>query len=305
MLLSAAKAEAAAESRVPIRRAWKVLFIAWVLRVALLLDAMYGRGPLSLAELLRGVRVRNSRACTAVASDGRCALAEGSIESTPGIVRKPIDGMDQDAGGSVAYPRPRASAALASLGAVRAFPKNAVIIQEGDHSDQLYVVLAGRLKVYLADPEGKELVVDMLGPGKYFGEMALDGEARSASVMTVEPARLAVVERPQFVQFLHDHPDAAFELIVTLIRRARNLTRAVGSLGLLDVYGRVARLLLDNAHQEDGRMVVSRMTQQDMANRVGASREMVWRILDDLRAGGYISNDDGRIVIRQSLPRRW
>jgi CRP/FNR family cyclic AMP-dependent transcriptional regulator len=160
--------------------------------------------------------------------------------------------------------------------------------------------------VYLADHDGREIVVDMLGPGQYFGEMALEGELRSTSVMTLEPARLAIVERDQFKQFLRDNPDAAYTLITILIRRARNLTRAVGSLGLLDVYGRVARLLLDNAQEESGRLVVAgRMTQQDIANRIGASREMVWRILDDLRAGGYIANEDGRIVIRQALPKRW
>jgi len=196
--------------------------------------------------------------------------------------------------------------ALAALGTVRSYPKHAILIQEGDKSDQLYVVLSGKLKVYLADSEGKEIIVDMLGPGQYFGEMALEGEPRSASVMALEPAKLAIVEREEFKRFLADNPDAAYALIVTLIRRARNLTRAVGDLALLDVYGRVARLLLDNAREEGGQLVVAgRMTQQEIAKRVGASREMVWRILDDLRQGEYIAVQDGRIVIRQQLPKRW
>jgi CRP/FNR family cyclic AMP-dependent transcriptional regulator len=134
----------------------------------------------------------------------------------------------------------------------------------------------------------------------------LEGEPRSASVMTLEPAKLSIVEREQFKRFLADNPDAAYALIVTLIRRARNLTRAVGDLALLDVYGRVARLLLDNAREDNGKLVVmDRMTQQEIAKRVGASREMVWRILDDLRQGEYIAVQDGRIVIRQQLPKRW
>jgi len=196
--------------------------------------------------------------------------------------------------------------ALAALGTVRSYAKNTILIQEGDKSDQLYVVLSGKLKVYLADSEGKEIIVDMLGPGQYFGEMALEGEPRSASVMTLEPAKLSIVEREQFKRFLADNPDAAYALIVTLIRRARNLTRAVGDLALLDVYGRVARLLLDNAREDNGKLVVmDRMTQQEIAKRVGASREMVWRILDDLRQGEYIAVQDGRIVIRQQLPKRW
>jgi CRP/FNR family cyclic AMP-dependent transcriptional regulator len=196
--------------------------------------------------------------------------------------------------------------ALADLGTVRSYPKNTILIQEGDKSDQVYVVLAGKLKVYLADSEGKEIIVDLLGPGQYFGEMALEGEPRSASVMTLEPSKLSIVERERFKRFLAENPEAAYSLIVTLIRRARNLTRAVGDLALLDVYGRVARLLLDNAREQGGRLVVTeRMTQQEIAKRVGASREMVWRILDDLRQGDYIGIQDGRIVIRQQLPKRW
>jgi CRP/FNR family cyclic AMP-dependent transcriptional regulator len=196
--------------------------------------------------------------------------------------------------------------ALAALGTARSYAKHTILIQEGDKTDQVYVVLAGRLKVYLADSEGKEIIVDLLGPGQYFGEMALEGEPRSASVMTLEPSKLSIIERDQFKRFLADSPEAAYALIVTLIRRARNLTRAVGDLALLDVYGRVARLLLENAREENGMLVViDRITQQEIAKRVGASREMVWRILDDLRQGEYIGLQDGRIVIRQPLPKRW
>lgn len=196
--------------------------------------------------------------------------------------------------------------ALVALGVTRTYPKNTLLVHEGDSSDQLYVLLTGKLKVFLADEDGKEIVVDMLGPGQYFGEMALDGAARSASVMTLEPSRLAVIQHDDFKQFLAGNPEAALALIVTLIRRARNLTRTIGNLALLDVYGRVARLLMENAVEENGRLVVAeRMSQQEIAQRVGASREMVSRILTDLKAGGYISMQDGRIVIMQSLPKRW
>lgn len=130
--------------------------------------------------------------------------------------------------------------ALARLGPVRTYPKNTVVFQEGDRSDQLYVVLSGKLKVFLADSDGREVIVDILGPQQYFGELALDGRPRSASVMTLEASKLAIVQRDDFKRFLADNPEAAFGLIVTLIGRARNLTRAVGGMGLLDVYGRVA-----------------------------------------------------------------
>jgi CRP/FNR family cyclic AMP-dependent transcriptional regulator len=160
--------------------------------------------------------------------------------------------------------------------------------------------------VFLSDSEGREIVIDTLGPRQFFGEMALEGEPRSASVMTTEPCRLAVIERDDFKRFLAENPDAAYALIVTLIRRARNLTRADGSLALLDVYGRVARLLLDNAVEEEGRLVVGeRLSQQEIARRVSASREMVSRIVTDLREGGYIGIEADRMVIYRPLPKRW
>jgi CRP/FNR family transcriptional regulator, cyclic AMP receptor protein len=192
---------------------------------------------------------------------------------------------------------------LVELGTLRTFPKNSVLIHEGDKSDQLYVVMSGRLKVFLADADGKEVIIDTR---QFFGEMALDGEPRSASVITVEPSSLCVLQREQFKKFLADKPEAALALIYALIKRARTLTRTVGNLALLDVYGRVAHLLIESAMEEDGRLVVTdRISQVDIAKKVGSSREMVSRILGDLKEGGYISMDNNRIVIQQTLPKRW
>jgi CRP/FNR family cyclic AMP-dependent transcriptional regulator len=196
--------------------------------------------------------------------------------------------------------------ALTAKGTIRFYPKHTLLIQEGDLSDQIYVVLSGRLKVFLSDSDGKEIVIDTLGPRQCFGEMALEGEPRSASVMATEPCKLAAIERGQFKEFLAANPEAAYALIVTVIDRARNLTRAIGSLALLDVYGRVARLLLDNAAEENGTLVVGeRLTQQEIAKRVGASRETVSRIVTDLREGGYIGVENDRMVIYRPLPKRW
>jgi CRP/FNR family cyclic AMP-dependent transcriptional regulator len=196
--------------------------------------------------------------------------------------------------------------ALIAKGSIRSFPKNVLLIHEGDRSDQLYVVISGHLKVFLSDSSGKEIVIDSLGPRQCFGEMALDGEPRSASVMTTVRSELAVIERSAFSEFLASNPEAAQALIVALIRRARNLTRTIGSLALLDVYGRVARVLLDDAVEENGALVVGkRLTQQELAKRVGASRETVSRILADLREGGYIGTENNRIVVYRRLPERW
>jgi len=197
-------------------------------------------------------------------------------------------------------------ASLAAMGTVRTYAKHTLLIQEGDRSDQIYIVLSGRLKVFLSDSEGNEIVIDMLRQRDCFGEMALEGEPRAASVITMEPCKLAVIERDQFKRFLAANPEAAYALVVTVIRRARNLTRSIGSLALLDVYGRVARLLLDNAGEENGKLVVGeRLTRQEIAQRINSSRETVSRIVSDLREGGYIDIEDDRIVILRSLPARW
>jgi len=195
---------------------------------------------------------------------------------------------------------------LVAIGTLRVFPKGTLLINEGDRSDQMYVVQSGKLRVFLADSDGKEITVDILGPNDYFGEMALDGGTRSASVMTVEASKLSVIQREDFRRFLSDNPDASYALILRLIQRARHLTRTVGNLALLDVYGRVARLLLDSAREEAGQLVVvDRMSQQEIAKRINCSREMVSRILTDLREGDYIAISGDRIVIRRQLPTRW
>ena len=158
----------------------------------------------------------------------------------------------------------------------------------------------------MADVSGKEVNVDTLGPNDYFGEMALDGEPRSASVMTVEVSTLSMVKGADFKRFLAENSEASYALILRLIQRARHLTRTIGNLALLDVYGRVARLLLDSARERDGQLVViDRMTHQEIATRVNCSRETVSRILTDLRDGDYIAIDQEHIVIRRRLPDRW
>ncbi|HEX4985036.1 MAG TPA: Crp/Fnr family transcriptional regulator [Burkholderiales bacterium] len=211
-----------------------------------------------------------------------------------------------DAGAGSWTLSPQHLEALTDRGTVRSYPRNTVIVSEGERSDSLFVVLSGRVKVYLADENGKELLLGTHGPGEHFGEMILDEGPRSASIMTLEPSRFSVVSIGEFRQFLSAHPDVALDLIGSLIHRVRMLTKTVGNLGLLDVYGRVARLLLDSAVEEDGKQVIKEpLTQQDMASRVGCSREMVSRILKDLRAGGYVRMDGSRMVIARKPPAAW
>jgi CRP/FNR family transcriptional regulator, cyclic AMP receptor protein len=197
-------------------------------------------------------------------------------------------------------------AALAEAAIVRTYPKNTIVVTEGDRSDSLYVILSGRVKVLVSDEHGKDLVINVQGPGEYFGEFALDEGPRSASVATLETCRMAVIANDVLREFLAGHPKAALQLIRGLIGRSRHTTEALKDLALLDVYGRVAKLLLELAKENDGRLIIDqRYTQQDIADRVSASREMVSRILKDLNTGGYIAYDNGRIVVQRRPPRAW
>jgi len=195
--------------------------------------------------------------------------------------------------------------ALAQRATLRTFPKNAVVVNEGDRTDSLYIILSGRVRVFLADEEGNEVTLGIQGAGEYFGEMVLDEGPRSASIMTLEPSRFAVVSKEAFTAFLASQPEFSVRLIRKLIHRARALTNNVRSLALLDVYGRVARLLLDLAVETDGRRVIpEKLTQQDIASRVGASREMISLILKDLSVGGYITVVGKHITVNKDPPKQ-
>jgi CRP/FNR family cyclic AMP-dependent transcriptional regulator len=197
-------------------------------------------------------------------------------------------------------------AALSRHAVTRAFPKNTIILNEGDLTDSLYIILSGRVKVFLANEEGKEIVLDTQGPGEYFGEMVLDEGPRSASVMTLEPCRFQLIPKDDVKALLQTHPDFAMHLVRKLIYRGRVLTEHVKSLALQNVYGRFAKLLNEMAVPQNGKRVLQeKLSQQEMANRVGASREMINRIVKDLTIGGYISVDGQRIVIHKTLPANW
>jgi len=187
----------------------------------------------------------------------------------------------------------------------REFPKNSVIVRDGERTDSLYIIVSGRVKIYVSE-EGKEIVLNESGPGEYFGEMVLDEGPRSASVMTLVPTQFLVVPKEDFKEFVTKSPEFALNLILKLIKRVRALTNDVKTLGLMDVYGRVARMLLDLAVERDGVLVVQdRPKLEGIAARVGASGEMVGKILDDLVEGGYIEIKGERITIARALPRTW
>lgn len=186
------------------------------------------------------------------------------------------------------------------------YQKRTVIIERGDESSTLYVLESGRAKVYIADDAGKEVVLRELGPGDHFGELALlGGSPRTASVMSLTDCEVLVLTGPVFKAFLAAHPEVALLLICHLARQVADLTDTASDMALLTVYGRVAKLLSEHAEEEGGRLITRALTQQGIADRVGCSREMVSRILGDLKTGGYISTEGKRFVIERKLPERW
>ena len=150
--------------------------------------------------------------------------------------------------------------------------------------------------------------MNTLGPGDYFGELALlDDSTRSASVRTVEKSDFRIVMKEDFNRVLDDHPNITRQLISNLAGRVRKLTADVKSLALQDVYGRVANVLMDLSEERgDGTLFIpEKLTQQDIADRVGASREMVARILKDLTIGEYIRFEGRHIIINTRLPAKY
>jgi CRP/FNR family cyclic AMP-dependent transcriptional regulator len=195
---------------------------------------------------------------------------------------------------------------LATRGRIQHYRKDVVIVHEGDFGDTLYIILAGRAKVYATGADEREIVFDIHGPGEYVGEMALDGGPRSASVMTLEPTTCSVVTRVTLKDHIAKHPEFAFELLAKVIRRARRATERARDLALLDVYGRVRRLFDSLAVEREGvRQIPEKLTHQEIADRVGSSREMISRLLKDLTEGGYISVAEKVITLRKPLPPAW
>jgi CRP/FNR family cyclic AMP-dependent transcriptional regulator len=192
---------------------------------------------------------------------------------------------------------------LATVVTRRSATRGSIIMAAGDATDSLYIVLSGRLKVMMSDADGKEVILTILGPGEFFGEMGLiDDSPRSASVVAIEPCELLAITRRDFKKCLAENLEMSMAVMRGLVRRLREADRKIGSLALLDVYGRVARLLLDMAETVDGqKMVTKRLPKQDIAKMIGASREMVSRVMKDLQVSGFIEMRGSTIVLRDTI----
>lgn len=194
--------------------------------------------------------------------------------------------------------------ALEENSRVKNVPKNVVIINEGDETDSLYVVLEGSVKIFLTDDQGHEVIVSMSGAGGFFGELALLGHnRRSASVMSVEPSRFAVMPGAIFLEYMGRFPRLAMNMAANLARRLKITTESVRSFALFGAYQRLTDLLSRLAEDHDGKRVISELpTQQTLASMIGSSRETVNRILKDLATGGYLSVEEKSMIIHKNFP---
>lgn len=183
----------------------------------------------------------------------------------------------------------------------RKYKKNSIILGKDDDTSYLFVLVSGHVDAYLEEG-GKRIVVNTIGPGETFGELAMfSGEPRSANIVAKEDCEVMIFQKETIYTLFEEAPGFCKNIIQVLAKKVNALTEDVSSLALLDVYQRIARVLVQYSESE----AEARLTQQDIADRVGSSREMVSRILKDLKAGGYISIEKKQITIIRPLPNAW
>lgn len=195
---------------------------------------------------------------------------------------------------------------VASQVVTRQYPKNTLVVSQGDDTDSLYVIIEGKVDVFLQNEKGKEIIINTLSACDSFGELApLGAITRQASIITTENSIMAVISRQVFMDTLLTKPAISMRIIDRLIKLIQDLTEEVSSLALEDVYNRVVRVLYKHSQEVGNKLVTEKLTQQDIALRVGATREMVHRILKELKTGGYISIQGKHITIEKKLPPGW
>jgi CRP/FNR family cyclic AMP-dependent transcriptional regulator len=189
----------------------------------------------------------------------------------------------------------------------KSYPKGSVILFEDDPGDALFIVRDGRVKVVLVSEDGREVILGLLGVGEHFGELSLiDDQPRSAHVIAMEESSLLVLRRDDFRRRVEQSPSVAWSLLTELSRRLRRADGKIGSLVLLDVPGRIARMLLDAADEGGSELIEKPLTHQTIAHLIGASRETVSRAMREFQDSGWITTDRRRIRLadRAALEKR-
>jgi CRP/FNR family transcriptional regulator, cyclic AMP receptor protein len=197
--------------------------------------------------------------------------------------------------------------ALAAKAKSVKFPKQATIITEGDETSSLYIILFGKVRVFSSDEKSKEVTLLIQESGSCFGELALLGDGpRSASVETLEKTVCGIISKHDFKYWLVSHPDAAIGLLCNLSEKIRHLTEKVKQMALSNVYERTIKVLQDMANKEGDIFVIyNKPTQQELANMVGSSREMINKIMKELTKGGYVVIKDKTLRIENKPPAYW
>ncbi|HYC46046.1 MAG TPA: Crp/Fnr family transcriptional regulator [Burkholderiales bacterium] len=188
----------------------------------------------------------------------------------------------------------------------RTYPRHSFMLRAGEKADALYVILAGRAKVVIDDGDGREVTLTVIGPTEFFGEMSLiDEKPRSASVEAIEPCEVLYISKAAFMSCLKDNFDVAMLILRAVVARLREADKKIASLALMDVHGRVARLIMELARETDDDWVVDTGS-EEMARMVGASREMVSRVLKEMRDSGLIRREKRKIIVldRESMSNR-
>jgi CRP/FNR family transcriptional regulator, cyclic AMP receptor protein len=196
---------------------------------------------------------------------------------------------------------------FAELTRERTYPKGSVILFQGDPGDSLYVLRQGRAKVVLIGEDGREVILGVLEPGAHFGELALiDDQPRSAHVIAMEDAQLLILRREDFRRRVEANPSVAWALLIELSRRLRRADQKIGGLVLLDVPGRISRLLLDLSAESATATIDKPLTHQTIAQMIGASRETVSRAMKEFQEEGLIRVERRRIAVanRDALEKR-
>lgn len=200
-------------------------------------------------------------------------------------------------------PRRELEAAAALFG-VRTYARNAIVATEGDRPEHFCLILSGSVQAFWRDAEGHQLMLGIDGPGDHFPDVSLGGEPTLVSRIALSDMRVAAIPMGEMRRLLKRHPRMAYTLLMDVVARLRRMVQRSRHLTMEDVYGRIVKLILAASVEVDGRRVSEPMTHAEIGNRVGATREMVGRVLRELARGGYVKNERGRLVVLRKPPAR-
>lgn len=200
----------------------------------------------------------------------------------------------------------RELAAIAAVAKPRRYAKDDVVFYADESGDVFCLIREGQVKVTMISPEGKEIILSLLGPGDFFGEMSLlDDNPRSATIVATENLELMTIWRNDFLQIMAQNFDITKKVLAEISRRLRNASSRIESLATMDVYGRLARFFLDLARDQgksldNGYIAVTRPTHQAIANMIGTSRETVSRLIHDLMRQNLLISEGKTIYLKQT-----